>query len=103
MRPTRCHADAAGMPPVTNAHRHAAFEAMHWKGWTYEQAMQFDMRRRLIECRAAALRKAEWEASTKRTTVPVRRVRLGSDGHPVGYVTQMVNGPRKPIVQPDLI
>jgi hypothetical protein len=93
----------SNMPPVTDAHRQAAFEAMHWKGWTFAQAMQFPMRRKLIECRAAALRKAEWEATTKRTTVPARRVRLGADGHPVGYVTQLVSGPRVPIRQPDLI
>jgi hypothetical protein len=99
---TRCNAHA-DMPEVTEAHRQAAFEGMHWKGWTYEQAMQFPMRRKLIECRAAVIRKAEWEATTKRTTVPVRRVRLGLDGHPVGYVTQMVSGPRKPIQQPDLL
>lgn len=73
------------MPPVTDAHRLAAFEGMHWKGWTYEQAMRVETRRKLIECRAATIRKDEWEATTKRTTVPVRRVRLGVDGHPVGY------------------
>ena len=99
---SRCNAQT-DMPPVTDAHRQAAFEGMHWKGWTYAQAMQFPMRRKLIECRAAALRKAEWEATTKRTTVPARRVRLGLDGHPVGYVTQMVSGPRVPNRQPDLI
>lgn len=94
---------APDLPPVTDAHRHAAFEAMGWKDWTYEQAMRFDMRRRLIECRAHQLRTREWEATTKRTVIPVRRVRLGADGHPIGWCTQMTAGPRAAITQPDLL
>lgn len=91
------------MPPVTDAHRQAAFAAMRWQGWTYEQAIAFDLRRRLIECRAHQLRTREWEASTKRTVVPVRRVRMGADGHPMGWCTQMALGPRVASAQPDLL
>jgi hypothetical protein len=94
---------AADMPPVTDAHRLAAFERMGWKGWTYEAAMAFDMRRRLIECRAHLLRKQEWERTTKRTVERVKRVRMGADGHPVSWCTQVVMGPRVALVQPDLL
>lgn len=43
-------------PDVTDAHRRAAFEAMHWTGWTYEQAMADDTRSRVIEARAHQIR-----------------------------------------------
>lgn len=49
-------ARALDMPEVTDAHRHAAFEAMRWSGWTFEAAMGDDTRRRLIEARAHQLR-----------------------------------------------
>ena len=91
------------MPPVTDAHRQAAFENMHWTGWTYEAAMRFDMRRRLIECRAHVLRTQEWKATQQRTVVPVRRCRPGTDGHPLKWCTQMVLGPYQPTQQPDLV
>jgi hypothetical protein len=91
------------MPPVTDAHRQAAFASMHWRGISFEQAMRVDLRRRLIECRAHALRTAEWERTSKRTVQPVRRVRLGADGHPVGWCTQIVWGPRMATAQPDLL
>jgi hypothetical protein len=48
--------------PITDAHRRAAFDSMAWPGWTYEQALRFDMRRRLIEARASKLRNREWQA-----------------------------------------
>lgn len=83
---------APDLPPVTDAHRHAAFEAMHWPGWTYEAAMQYSLRRKLIECRAAQMRTREWVATQARSVVPVKRVRLGADGHPVGWATQMTRG-----------
>jgi len=99
---TRHKLTADDMPPVTDAHRLAAFEAMHWTGWTFEAAMRFDMRRRFIEARAHAIRTAEWEKTTQRRVVPVRRVRLGADGHPVSWCTQLVLGPREPLTQPEL-
>jgi len=89
------------LPAVTDAHRQAAFTAMRWVGWTYTSAMADGTLRRLIECRAAQMRTQEWERTTKRTVVPVRRVRLGADGHPVGWCTQMVPGPRVATPQVD--
>jgi len=49
------------LPPVTEAHRRAAFVAMGWVGWTYEQALADPVRSRVVECRAHALRKAQWQ------------------------------------------
>ena len=80
------------LPEVTQAHRLAAFTAMHWAGWTFEAAMRYDVRRRLIEARAAQIRTAEWKATQQRSVVPVKRVRLGADGHPIGWATQMTRG-----------
>jgi hypothetical protein len=34
--------------------------------------------------------------------VPVKRVRLGSDGHPMAWCTQMAPGPLVRISQPDI-
>lgn len=91
------------LPPVTDAHRQAAFAAMAWRGCTYTQAMACPVKSRVIECRAAQLRTQEWERTTQRTVVRVPRVRLGADGHPMGWCTQMVPGPRVAIQQPDLL
>lgn len=49
------------MPPVTDAHRRRAFADLRLTGTTFEQAMQDDTRRRVIEARAAQLRKREWQ------------------------------------------
>ena len=89
-------------PPVTEAHLQAAFTAMRWYGWGYTAAMRDPVLRRLVECRAAIMRTAEWERTTKRTVVPVKRVRLGADGHPMGWCTQMAPGPRVVPAEPDL-
>lgn len=77
---------------ITEAHRRAAFEAMAWKGWTFEQAMANDMRRRLVECRATAMAAREQQATHQRETV--RRVRLDERGQVAGWCTQIVMGPR---------
>lgn len=53
------------LPPVTDEHRHAAFSAMGWLGWTYEQAMADDLRARLVECRAHHLRKQQWQQARR--------------------------------------
>ena len=92
---------STALPPVTDAHRQAAFAAMHWAGRTYQQAMADPVQGRVIESRAAHIRTQEWERTTQRTVVPVRRVRLGADGHPVGWCTQMVPGPRVATPQVD--
>lgn len=89
------------LPPVTDAHRQAAFAAMHWAGFTYTQAMACPVKSRVVECRAAQIRTQEWERTTKRTVVPVRRVRLGADGHPMGWCTQMAPGARVSTPQND--
>lgn len=43
------------LPPVTEAHRQAAFRAMCWLGWSYEQAMADSVRSRLVNLRARQL------------------------------------------------
>lgn len=91
------------LPPVTNAHRLAAFIAMHWPGTTYEQAMTEDTKRRVIECRAHHLRSQEWRATQQRTVVPVTRCKPGADGHPTKWCTQLAAGPWAPVQQPDLL
>jgi len=53
------------LPPVTDQHRHAAFAAMGWVGWTYEQAMANDLRASLVECRAHQLRKQQWQQARR--------------------------------------
>lgn len=90
------------LPEITDTHRRAAFKAMHWAGWTFEAAMLDDTRKRVIECRAAVVRRLEWEQTQTTTRVPVKRVVLGSDGHPVRWVTQLAPGPLQPI-KPDLL
>lgn len=90
------------LPEVTLAHRQEAFERMKWQGWTYEAAMAFDMRKRLVECLAHHIRTQEWMRDTKRTVQHVKRVRLGIDGHPVGWATQIVMGPRVQTIQKDI-
>ena len=89
------------LPPVTDTHRQAAFAAMHWTGCTYTQAIACPVKSRVVECRAAQIRTQEWERTTKRTVVPVRRVRLGADGHPMGWCTQIVPGARVSTPQND--
>lgn len=65
------------LPPVTDEHRRAAWQAMHWAGWTFEAAMADTLRARLVECRAHQLRKQQWQqqarpawAGTPRTPAP---------------------------------
>lgn len=93
----------AGMPPITHDHLQAAFQAMKWPGWTFEQAMANDMRRRLIECRAATLAARERNANTAITRQVVRRVRLNERGEVASWCTQIVMGPRRATEQPDLL
>ena len=94
---------APDLPEVTDAHRQAAFAAMHWPGWTFESAMQYDLRRRLIECRAHQLRTSEWMETQQRSVEPVQRCRPGLDGHPLKWCTQLAPGPLVAIRQPDLL
>lgn len=61
------------MPPVTNDHLRAAFEAMAWPGWTFEAAMADPIRARVVRARAAQMRTQEYQRTHRRTVVPVRR------------------------------
>jgi hypothetical protein len=53
------------MPPVTDEHRRQAYASLRLAG-TYEQAMANDTHRRVIEARAATLRKREWQTRNTR-------------------------------------
>ena len=55
------------MPPVTDEHRRRAFADLRLTCTTFEQAMQDDTRRRVIEARAAVLRKRDWQTRNTRT------------------------------------
>lgn len=57
-------------PTVTEEHRLAAFQAMHWVGWSYEQAMTHDTRSRLVNLRARQLCDAEHRAMQRRVIYP---------------------------------
>lgn len=93
------------LPPVTQHHLLHAYAIIRPIGVSFEAAMQLPecaTPRRVIECKAAMLRTEAWKAAQRQTTVPVRRVRLGADGQPAGWCTQMAPGPFEPILQPDL-
>jgi hypothetical protein len=62
------------LPATTEAHRRAAFLAMEWLGWTYEQAMTDPVRSRLVAARASQMRKAQTKAQ-QRFVLPVRYAR----------------------------
>lgn len=44
---------------VTDRHRAAAFEAMHWTGWTFDAAMADPVRSRIVNLRARQICNAE--------------------------------------------
>lgn len=56
---------AKPLPPVTDEHRRRAFALFCWPGVTFEAAMAVDMRRRLIEARAAHIRKQDQQLADK--------------------------------------
>jgi len=91
----------ADLPPVTDAHRRRAHALLAMR-CNFSQAMADPIKARIVECCAAGLRTKDWEHDHKRTVVPVRRVRLGVDGHPVGWATQRVMSGFTPITQPEL-
>lgn len=62
------------LPPVTDAHRAAAFDRLALRGWALAAAMQDPLRRRVIEALAHQLRTAEWKAQHAQRTRVVRRV-----------------------------
>lgn len=90
------HRPAPDMPPVTDAHRRAAFCAMRWAGWSFEAAMANPVRARVIECRAHHIRTTEWLQTHQRSQQAVRRCQVGLDGHPLRWATQIAPGPFVP-------
>ena len=97
---------ALDMPPVTEAHRQHAYILLRPKGISYTAAMTLpenDTLRRGIEARAHKLRTDAWLETQQRTVVPVPRVKLGVDGHPIGWCTQMAPSSYQPNLQPDLL
>ena len=61
----------AALPATTEAYRRAAFAAMAWPGWTYEQAMTDPVRSRLVAARASQMRKAQTKEQ-RRFVLPLR-------------------------------
>ncbi len=62
------------LPPITDAHRRAAFALLAMPGWSYAAALRDPLRAKLIECRAAQLRTREWQAQHRQATECVRRL-----------------------------
>lgn len=96
---------APDLPPVTLQHLMHAYLVIRPAGVSFDAAMtlpQYAVLRKVIECKAAQLRTEAWKASQERVVVPVRRCRLGADGHPVSWATQMVMAGYAPVVQPEL-
>lgn len=90
------------LPPVTQAHRLAAFELLRMPGLSFEAAWQDALRRRAIEACAAHLRTREWQRTAARTVVNVTRCRPGLDGHPLRWCTQRAYGPWQATPEPEL-
>ena len=63
------------LPPVTDAHRAAAFESLAFRCCaTLAEALADPVRARVVEARAHALRTAEWQRTqATRTTTLARR------------------------------
>lgn len=76
------------LPPVTDAHRAAAFERLAMRGWTLDAALADPLRRRVIEALAHQLRTAEWKAQHAQRTRLVRRLQPASGR----WCTQRVAG-----------
>lgn len=56
---------------VTDEHRRAAFEAMHWPGWTFDQAMADEVRSRLVNLRARQICNAQARALRRHVVPPM--------------------------------
>ena len=82
---------------VTERHRLAAFEAMAWAGWTYEQAMADTVRSRIVHLRARQLCNAEARvmrrqvvpAEPQRLQAYLQRPEVRGTGYPYGATTDM--------------
>lgn len=93
------------LPPVTLQHLHHAYLVIRPVGVSFDAAMNHPAHavlRKVIQCKAAQLRTDAWKAACQRVVKPVRRIRLGVDGHPVGWATQMAMAGFEPVIQPEL-
>lgn len=93
---------AADMPPITEAHLRTAYQKLKIRHLTFDQVLLDDGQRRVLVACAHQLRRTEWEREHIRTVVPVHRVRLGVDGHPIKWCTQMAPGQWARPATPDL-
>ena len=93
---------ALDLPAITDDHRQRAFVILAMRNCSFSAAMQDHARARIIEVCASKLRTDDWLRTQARSVVPVRRVRLGADGHPMGWCTQMASGPLVPELQSNL-
>lgn len=89
---TATRVDPALLPPVTEAHRLAAFESLRMKNATYEAAMRDTVLRKIIDTRAATLRTREFNEANQASQRLVKRCRTLPDGTE-RWATQRVPGP----------
>lgn len=92
----------ADLPPLTAEHMHRAFKVLAYPHTTFDATMADPLRRQIVTICAKSLCRQDYEHTTQRTVVPEHRVRLGVDGHPIGWITTLADGPRAPITQPPL-
>ena len=90
------------MPAITESDLKRAYAVLCYRGTTFDLAMADPLRAQIIRTCATRLVAIDFESHTLRTVVPERRIRLGVDGHPIGWVTRMAEGPRTAIQQPPL-
>jgi hypothetical protein len=93
------------LPPVTEQHLQHAYLIIRPAHISFAAAMALPSDhslRRVIEIKAHQLRTEAWMATQKRSVIPVRRCRLGTDGHPVKWSTQVACGDFEPVLQPNL-
>lgn len=94
---------APDLPPITMELLRQAYDSLQQHDLTFEQAMDTDMRRRLIVARAHQMRTQAWLIAHEVTTQYVRRVRLDAQGNAASWCTQAVMGPRQDIPQLSLL
>lgn len=99
---TSTHIPPAELPPISEQHLRAAFEKLKIRHLTFDQVLTDDAQRQVLVACAHQIRTDEWKRDHVRTVVPVHRCKLGADGHPVKWTTQMVNGPWARPATPDL-
>lgn len=65
----------ADLPPVTEAHRRAAFGAMAWRHRTFADVQADPVLQRVVEIRATLIRNREYWAAKQAHTEPAPTVR----------------------------